>query len=57
MIYYVEFSELSVNGAPLLSAPVRVWHDAPKTLRLPVEPGAELEIRAEFRTVPGGDRP
>ena len=57
MIYYVEFSDLSVNGAPLLSAPVRVWHDAPKTLQLPVEPGTELEIRAEFRTVPGGDRP
>ncbi|MBS1371339.1 MAG: DUF4962 domain-containing protein [Lentisphaeria bacterium] len=56
MVYYVEFPELSVNGKPLLTAPVRVWHDRPKTVTFPVEAGGELEIKAKYKTVPGGDR-
>ncbi len=54
--YYVEFAELNINGKPLLTEPVKVWHDAPKIFSLPVKAGEELEITAKYKTVPGGDR-
>ena len=54
--YYVEFAELNINGKPLLTEPVKVWHDAPKNFSLPVKAGEELEITAKYKTIPGGDR-
>ena len=54
--YLVEFAEFNVNGKKLLSAPVRVWHNAAKVVSLPVRAGEDLEITAQFRTLPGGDR-
>ncbi len=56
VIYYVEFTKLNVNGKPLLATPAKVWHDKPMTVKLPVKAGEELEIEAEYRTVPGGAR-
>ncbi len=47
---YIEFTEFSVNGKALLSNPVRVWHDKPQKITLPVKAGEELKIRAVYRT-------
>lgn len=56
VIYYVEFTKLNVNGKLLLTTPVKVWHDKPMTVRLPLKVGEKLEIEAEYRTVSGGAR-
>ena len=53
---YVEFAELNINGQPQLTEPVKVWHDEPKIIMVPVKAGEEVEITTRFRTLPGGDR-
>ena len=54
--YFVEFTDLKVNGKAMLTVPVKVWHDAPRLVTVPVKAGEELELSVRFRNLPGGDR-
>lgn len=50
---YIEFGSVKVNGRELLpdGKPVRVWHDEPKRITLPVADGEELHFSLRYRTV------